>query len=166
MTSGDIPICGYREEALGPCRTARVRRDDGTLAKRCERHGVPRYSVCTGCAGEAVGECGAGLRNGRGCTSPVCENCRHVPEDDTHTDAPAGAFAGQRPGPGPADLARAAMIDALAIALEDLDQRHYIKINPALDDGAKRVAGVLIDELATHVLVQTVGGIISGQVNP
>jgi hypothetical protein len=165
VTSGDIPICGYREEALGVCRTARMTRPDGRLAKRCEKHDLPRYAVCTGCAGEAIGECGAGLRNGQGCTAPVCENCRHLPEDDTHGNAPPGAFAGQRPGPKPADLARAGMIEALATALEDLDQRHYIKINPALDDGAQRVAGVLVDELATHVLVQTVGGIISGQVN-
>lgn len=162
MYSGDHPICGYQEADMILCRSPRKMLDNGRMAKRCEKHDLPRYAICEGCAGEAIRECGAG----RGCTAPVCENCRHVPEDHTHTSAPQPAFAGQRPGPSQAELARIGMIDAVANSLGDLEQRGYLTLNPAVGDDAKRIAGVLVDELATHVLVQMMSGVIAGQVNP
>lgn len=158
----DIPRCGYNLVAYGPCREATP---EGK--QRCTEHGQPQFTVCTGCAGEAIGECPAQLGFGAACRAALCRDCTHR-RDATHGPVMAeGAFQNQAPPPSmaPARTARQAMIEILDAALIGAIERGLFgtDVRDLSDEHRRQIAGVLLDELAAEVLMKTLQGMVAGQ---
>lgn len=158
----DIPICGYGTYE-GMCHEAREVLV-GKTSRRCSKHNQAVYSICTGCAIEAVGECAGVMESGHPCRVPLCVNCAHLGDAD---HGPVGPFAAQQSEPTglPAAAAqvRASMIDTMAESLRAATIRGLVHFPQETDEYIRRVAGVLIDELSAEVLIRTLSGMAVGQ---
>jgi hypothetical protein len=78
---------------------------------------------------------------------------------------PAAPFAAQRPSPEPAAQVRVSMLDCLEASLRAVAERGLLRF-PDLDTYPRRVAGVLLDDLASDVLSKTLQGMAVGSMAP
>lgn len=82
---------------------------------------------------------------------------------------PHDPFAGQRPNPSTANLARQAMIDRVAASISHLVERGVLRVpedEAAAGLAPRRAAAVILDDLAVDVLSKTIEGMAVGSVQP
>lgn len=176
----DQATCGYNEFFAGPCRGVREPTPSGELSLRCTEHNHPRYAICIGCSGAAVGECRGAGTAGHPCLAAICADCEHrlTGEHGPLGGAEPGPFAAQRPEAKVANTARAGMIEVVertlgrAVAtglLRFRDDPEGIGVN-TVGYGDEltfhsRVASLVVDDLTAETFARVLAGIAAGQVS-